>query len=234
MSNEKAISVVTGANRGIGLEICRQLARRDIQVIMTSRDEAKGKAAQQELVAEGVGAAYHQLDVTDSASIQRLANDIRQQYGRLDALINNAGVLIDQRGVLDTDLDTVRTTMEANVYGPWRLVQALVPLMKQGGHGRIVNLSSGMGQLSDMGSGSPAYRMSKTALNALTCMLAAELRQTNILVNSMCPGWVKTDMGGSGAPRSVEQGADTAAWLATLPDDGPTGGFFRDREPIPW
>ncbi|MGD9050141.1 MAG: SDR family NAD(P)-dependent oxidoreductase, partial [Anaerolineae bacterium] len=158
MSNEKAITVVTGANRGIGLEICRQLARRDIQVIMTSRDEAKGKAAQQELVAEGVGAAYHQLDVTDSASIQRLANDIRQQYGRLDALINNAGIMIDEQSVLDTDLDTVRTTMETNVYGPWRLAQALVPLMEQGDHGRIVNLSSGMGQLSDMGSGSPAYR----------------------------------------------------------------------------
>ncbi|MGD9146558.1 MAG: SDR family oxidoreductase [Anaerolineae bacterium] len=234
MNNENTIAIVTGANRGIGFETCRQLARRGIQVMMTSRDEAKGQAAQQKLANEGLEVAYHQLDVTDSESIQRLANDIRQQYGHLDALINNAGVLIDQRGVLDTDLDTVRTTMEANVYGPWRLVQALVPLMKQGGHGRIVNLSSGMGQLSDMGSGSPAYRMSKTALNALTCMLAAELRQTNILVNSMCPGWVKTDMGGSGAPRSVEQGADTAAWLATLPDDGPTGGFFRDREPIPW
>jgi NAD(P)-dependent dehydrogenase (short-subunit alcohol dehydrogenase family) len=234
MSNEKAISVVTGANRGIGLEICRQLARRDIQVIMTSRDEAKGKAAQQELVAEGVGAAYHQLDVTDSASIQRLANDIRQQYGRLDALINNAGIMIDEQSVLDTDLDTVRTTMETNVYGPWRLAQALVPLMEQGDHGRIVNLSSGMGQLSDMGSGSPAYRMSKTALNALTRMLADSLRGSKILVNSMCPGWVRTDMGGANAPRPVEQGADTAVWLATLPDDGPTGGLFRDREPIPW
>lgn len=234
MSNENTIAIVTGANRGIGFETCRQLARRGIQVIMTSRDEARGQAAQQKLASEGLGVACHQLNVTDSGSIQRLAGDIRQQYGRLDVLINNAGVLIDQRGVLDTDLDTVRTTMETNVYGPWRLIQALVPLMKQGGHGRIVNLSSGMGQLSDMGSGSPAYRMSKTALNALTGMLAAELRQSNILVNSMCPGWVRTDMGGASAPRSVEQGADTAVWLATLPDDGPTGGFFRDKEPIPW
>jgi len=234
MSKEHTIAIVTGANRGIGFETCRQLALRGIQVIMTSRDEAKGQAAQQKLANEGLEVTYHQLDVTDSESIQRLANDIRQQYGRLDALINNAGVLIDQRGVLDTDLDTVRKTMEANVYGPWRLAQALVPLMKQGGHGRIVNLSSGMGQLSDMGSGSPAYRMSKTALNALTRMLAGSLRGSNILVNSMCPGWVRTDMGGAGAPRSVEQGAKTAVWLATLPDDGPTGGFFRDREPIPW
>jgi NAD(P)-dependent dehydrogenase (short-subunit alcohol dehydrogenase family) len=234
MSNENTIAIVTGANRGIGFEICRQLARRGIQVIMTSRDETKGEAAQQKLANEGLGVAYHPLDVTNSESIQRLANDIRQQYGRLDVLINNAGIEIDQRGVLDTDIDTIRTTMETNVYGPWRLVQGMAPLMEQGGHGRIVNLSSGMGKLSDMGSGSPAYRMSKTALNALTRMLAAEFRQTNILVNSMCPGWVKTDMGGAGAPRSVEQGADTAVWLATLPDDGPTGGFFRDREPIPW
>lgn len=234
MNNENTIAVVTGANRGIGFEICRQLARRGIQVIMSSRDEAKGEAAQQKLANQGLGVAYHQLDVTDSESIQRLANDIRQQYGRLDILINNAGILIDQRGVLDTDFDTVRTTMETNVYGPWRLAQALVPLMKSQQYGRIVNLSSGMGQLSDMGSGSPAYRMSKTALNALTGMLATELRQTNILVNSMCPGWVRTDMGGAGAPRSVEQGADTAVWLATLPDGGPTGGFFRDREATPW
>jgi NAD(P)-dependent dehydrogenase (short-subunit alcohol dehydrogenase family) len=234
MSNKRAIAVVTGGNRGIGFEICRQLVERGIQVIMTSRDEAKGGAARQNLANEGLEIAYHQLDVTDSASIQRLANDIRNHYGRLDILINNAGVMIDERGVLNTDLDTVRATMETNVYGPWRLAQALVPLMKLGRHGRIVNLSSGMGQLSDMGSGSPAYRMSKTALNALTRMLADGLRGSSILVNSMCPGWVRTDMGGAGAPRSVDQGADTAVWLATLPDDGPTGGFFRDRKPIPW
>jgi NAD(P)-dependent dehydrogenase (short-subunit alcohol dehydrogenase family) len=234
MSNERRIALVTGANRGIGFEICRQLARLGIQVVATSRDEAKGKIAQRNLAREGFRVTYHQLDVTDSESINLLANDIRQQVGRLDILINNAGIMIDDRDILDIDIDTVRTTMETNVYGPWRLSLALLPLIKPQAHGRIVNLSSGMGQLAGMGSGSPAYRMSKTALNALTCMLADRLQGTNILVNSMCPGWVRTDMGGTGAPRSVEQGADTAVWLATLPDDGPTGGFFRGREPIPW
>jgi NAD(P)-dependent dehydrogenase (short-subunit alcohol dehydrogenase family) len=234
MDRDRAVALVTGANRGIGFEICHQLARRGIHVILTSRDESKGKAAHQKLVREGLDAGYHQLDVTDSASIERLAGHVRQAHGRLDILVNNAGVHLDDRGVLKADFDTVRATMETNVNGPWRLAQALMPLMVRQKYGRIVNLSSGMGQLSDMGRESPAYRLSKTALNALTCMLAAELRGTDILVNSMCPGWVWTDMGGAGAPRSVEQGADTAIWLATLPEGGPSGGFFRDREPIPW
>jgi NAD(P)-dependent dehydrogenase (short-subunit alcohol dehydrogenase family) len=234
MRIDRRVALVTGANRGIGLEICRQLAGRDILVILTSRDESKGEAAYQELVREGLDASYHQLDVTDPASIQRLAGDVHQDYGRLDILINNAGIHLDGRSVLKADLDTVRATMETNVYGPWQLAQMLVPLMVRQGYGRIVNLSSGMGQLGDMGRGSSAYRLSKTALNALTCTLAAELHGTGILVNSMCPGWVQTDMGGSSAPRSVEQGADTAVWLATLPEGGPSGGFFRDREPIPW
>jgi NAD(P)-dependent dehydrogenase (short-subunit alcohol dehydrogenase family) len=131
-------------------------------------------------------------------------------------------------------MNMVRETVETNVYGPLLLCQALVPLMERNGHGRIVNVSSGMGQLSDMGSGNPAYRLSKTALNAVTAMVSAQVRGRNILVNSMCPGWVRTDMGGSAAPRSVEQGADTALWLGTLPDEGPTGGFFRDRKPVSW
>jgi NAD(P)-dependent dehydrogenase (short-subunit alcohol dehydrogenase family) len=136
--------------------------------------------------------------------------------------------------VLDSKLVTWRDTLETNLIGPLLLAQVLVPLMKRNGYGRIVNVSSGQGQLSDMGVGTPAYRVSKTALNALTRTLAAELKGSGILVNSMCPGWVRTDMGGAGAPRTVEQGADTAVWLATLPDDGPSGGFFRDRRPIPW
>lgn len=234
MHTDRRVALVTGANRGIGLEICRQLAGRDIHVILTSRDESKGEAACQKLVQEGLDASYHQLDVTDPASIQRLARDVHQDYGRLDILINNAGIHLDGRGVLKADLDTVRATMETNVYGPWQLAQVLVPLMVRQGYGRIVNLSSGMGQLGDMGRYSSAYRLSKTALNALACTLAAELHGTGILVNSMCPGWVRTDMGGSSAPRSIEKGADTAVWLATLPEGGPSGGFFRDREPIPW
>ena len=232
---EQRVAVVTGANRGIGFEICRQLARRGIRTILTSRDEAKGQAARQELAEEGLDVGYHQLDVTDPESVQRLAAYIKQEYGRLDILVNNAGIAIDKgTGVLHTDLDTLRRTMETNLYGPLRLCQALVPLMRRRKYGRIVNMSSSMGQLSTMGSEAPSYRMSKTALNALTCILAAYLQGTGILVNNMCPGWVRTDMGGRSASRSVEEGADTAVWLATLPGDGPTGGFFRDRTPIPW
>ena len=235
MNREGKVATVTGANRGIGLAISRQLARQGVHVVLTSRDQAKGMAARDELKREGLDVGYHQLDVTESLSIHRLAEYLRKEYGRLDILVNNAGIAIDDgTSALKMDLDTVRRTMETNLYGPLRLCQVLVPLMRRPDYGRIVNVSSGMGQLSDMDAGAPSYRMSKTALNALTRILATELRRTNILVNSMCPGWVRTDMGGRGADRSVEEGADTAVWLATLPDDGPTGGFFRDRKPISW
>ena len=140
---------------------------------------------------------------------------------------------IGQRG-LDADLDVVRETLGLNLFGAWRLCEAFVPLMQRNNYGRIVNVSSGMGALNEMRGGSPAYRVSKTALNALTRILASELWGSGILVNSVCPGWVRTDMGGSGASRSVEEGADTLVWAATLADNGPTGGFFRDRRPITW
>jgi len=235
MSSERIVAVVTGANRGIGFEISRQLAQKGIHVVLTSRDEAMGGPARQKLEEEGLDVGYHQLDVVDAASIRRLRECLVTEYSRLDILVNNAGVLLDE-GVhaLDVGLEMVRETMETNVYGPLLLCQALVPLMEQNGYGRIVNVSSGMGQLSDMGAGNPAYRLSKAALNAVTGMVAAEARGSNVLVNSLCPGWVRTDMGGSGAPCSVEEGANTAIWLATLPQGGPTGGFFRDRKPIPW
>lgn len=234
---ERRVAVVTGANRGIGFEICRQLARRgDIRVILTSRDPAKGREAAGRLAQEGLEVDCHRLDVTEAKSVAALVAFLEARHGRADILVNNAGVLLDPRGsrFLDSRPETYRATLETNFFGPLLLCQALLPFMKRRRYGRIVNVSSGMGQLSGMGAGSPAYRVSKAALNALTCLLAAELAGSGILVNSMCPGWVRTDMGGAGAPRSLEQGADTAVWLATLPEDGPSGGFFRDRTPIPW
>ena len=236
-TGERRVAVVTGANRGIGLEICRQLSRRDeMRVVLTSRDESKGRASVKALRADGLNVDYRQLDVTGERAAKVLAQHLVESYGRCDVLINNAGVMLDPRGsrVLDSSVATYRETLEANFFGPLRLIQALVPLMKRGGYGRIVNISSGQGQLSDMGTGTPAYRISKTALNALTRTCAAELAGSGILVNSMCPGWVRTDMGGPSAPRTLAQGADTAVWLATLPQDGPSGRFFRDRKSIPW
>ena len=234
---DKRIAVVTGGNRGIGLEIARQLARQPgIRVVLTAREEAKARAAAKKLRDEGLEVDSHPLDVTSEMSVKTFAGWLESACKRCDILVNNAGVMLDPRGsrVLDSKLVTWRDTLETNLVGPLLLAQALAPLMKRNGYGRIVNVSSGQGQLSDMGVGTPAYRVSKTALNALTRTLAAELKGSGILVNSMCPGWVRTDMGGAGAPRTVEQGADTAVWLATLPDDGPSGGFFRDRRPIPW
>jgi len=226
------VALVSGGNRGIGLEICRQLAERDITVVMGSRDEEKGRAAAERL--EGSVVAY-QLDVSDAESVDRMAAFLEDEFGRLDVLVNNAGISNDegQRGV-DADLDRVREALEANLLGAWRLCEVAIPLMQRGGYGRIVNISSGMGALEDMGGGSPGYRVTKTALNALTRILSSELRGSGILVNSICPGWVATDMGSSGAPRPVEDGADTPVWAATLPNNGPTGGFFRDRRPIAW
>jgi NAD(P)-dependent dehydrogenase (short-subunit alcohol dehydrogenase family) len=230
--------VVTGGNRGIGFEICRQFAKRGggFRVVLTARDEKKGNAAARKLRGDGLEVDFHALDVTDEKSIRALAAWLDSNCKRCDVLVNNAGIMADPRGsrVLDSRLETWHETLATNLIGPLLLIQSLVPLMKKNGYGRVVNMSSGQGQLSDMGPGTPAYRVSKTALNALTRTLAAELKGSGILVNSMCPGWVKTDMGGASAPRTVEQGADTAVWLATLPDRGPSGGFFRDRKPIAW
>jgi NAD(P)-dependent dehydrogenase (short-subunit alcohol dehydrogenase family) len=232
MTENGRVALVSGGNRGIGLEIVRQLAGRGITVILGSRDEESGRAA-----AEGFSGdvVVRQLDVTDEGSVARLASFVEDDFGRLDILVNNAGISNDdgQRG-MNADLDRIRGALEANLFGAWRLCEMAIPLMQRHGYGRIVNVSSGMGALEDMGGGSPGYRVSKTALNALTRILASELRGSGILVNSICPGWVQTDMGSSRAPRPVEEGADTPVWAATLPKGGPTGGFFRDRRPIPW
>ncbi len=242
MADSKRVAVVTGANRGLGLETCRQLAKQGLRVVLTSRDEGKGWASAKALQGEGLDVAYHPLDVTDLGSAERLARDLRKGQGRTDVLVNNAGVFLDRgdpgweraESVATARIETLRQTMETNVYGALRVTREILPLMRERGYGRIVNVSSGMGQLSEMNGGYPAYRISKTALNALTRILSEELKGTDILVNSVCPGWVRTDMGGAEATRTPEQGADTIVWLATLAEGGPTGGFFRDRTPIPW
>ena len=220
-------AAVTGANRGIGLEVARQLAADGFKVIAGSRDLDKGRRA-----AEGLDSQVEarQLDVADPDSVSAFAAGLDE----LDVLVNNAAGFYDtwESGV-DADLDVVRDAFEVNVLGAWRVAQACLPLLLRSPSARIVNVSSGAGALTDMGGGSPAYRVSKTALNALTRILASELRGDRVLVNSVCPGWVATDMGGPGG-RPVEQGAASVMWAVRLPDDGPSGGFFRDGRQIDW
>lgn len=231
----KQIAVVTGGNRGIGYEICRQLAAQGLLVVLTARDGEKARVAAEELAGEGGEVISFALDVTDPQGPDRLIAFLEKELGGVDVLVNNAGVFLDRdHGGVDIPMETLQETLDVNLIGPWRLSQAVIPIMRRRGYGRIVNLSSGLGAMSEMSGGYPSYRVSKLALNGLTRVLAAELRGTNILVNTMCPGWVQTEMGGPGAPRPVDEGADTAVWLATLPDGGPTGGFFRDRRKIPW
>jgi NAD(P)-dependent dehydrogenase (short-subunit alcohol dehydrogenase family) len=227
------VALISGGNRGIGREIARQLAGQSYRVVIGSRELAKGEEAAHEL---GQNVTAVQLDVTDEDSIVAAVASVERDLERLDVLVNNAGIVGGgwSTNAVDVDLDEVRRTLETNLFGAWRLTEAALPLMRKNGYGRIVNISSGMGQLSDMGGHSPAYRLSKTGLNVLTRMLTAELGEENVLVNSVCPGWVRTDMGTQSARVSVQEGADTPVWLATLPDDGPRGGFFRNREPIPW
>ena len=235
----KQIAVVTGANRGIGFEICRQLAKKDIHIILTSRNKTKGLVACQRLKEEGLDIAFHQLDVTDISSIQTLSDFLKKEYGRLDVLVNNAGVVLDKNdsenaSAFKASLETVRKTMDINVYGPLMLCQVLIPFMKKNNYGRIVNISSGMGQLSEMNGSYIGYRLSKVSLNALTKIFSEELKDYNILVNTMCPGWVKTDMGGPNATKTPEEGAETAVYLATLNNSSMSGKFFRNKEIIAW
>ena len=222
-------ALVTGANRGIGREVVRQLIDEGFRTILTARDEERGRTAADEL-----GAEFAVLDVGDAESIDRCFRTVDERYGRLDVLINNAAIHYDtwQRGI-DADLNVVHEAFETNVFGAWRSAQLAVPLMRRNQWGRIVNVSSGDGSLASMGGGTPAYSVSKAALNAMTRVLAAELAGTGILVNSICPGWVATDMGGP-AGRPVELGAESIMWAVTLDDDGPTGGFFRDGRAVAW
>lgn len=232
---QSKIALVTGANRGIGFEVCRQLARLGMQVILTSRDATKGRQAAEILRQEVERVDFHPLDVIDPKQVERLRLWVAERYGRLDVLVNNAGVLFgEDQSVLSVPLDIVRTTMEINFFGPLYLCRAFVPMMKNSGYGRVVNVSSEMGSLASMGGDSAGYRASKAALNALTRIVASEVRGYNIKVNAACPGWVRSDMGGDHAPRSLEQGAATIVWLATLPVGGPSGGFYQDQKVVPW
>lgn len=218
-------ALVTGANRGIGLEVCRQLAARGLLVLLGARDLAKGEAAAREI--GGVRAVW--IDVADPDGAARLAAEV----GRVDVLVNNAGVHYDTwQTATDADWRIVREAFEVNVFGAWRMAQAFAPGMQEAGWGRIVNVSSEGGSMASMGAGTPAYSTSKAAVNALTRVLAAELRGTGVLVNAVCPGWTATDMGGGGRP--VPEGAKGVVWAVTLPNKGPTGGFFRDGKPLPW
>lgn len=228
------IALITGANRGIGLETGKQLLSRGWTVIFTARKIDAGKSLVEKLSETSKTAWFVGLDVTDKESIKDMADSVVKEHGRLDVLINNAGILIDEgKSILTMDLEDVRKTMETNLYGPMLVTRALLPVLRKSKGPRVLNVSSTMGQLSGMGSSSPAYRMSKTALNSLTVILSNELRGAGIRVNTIHPGWVRTDMGGRSAPKSLEEGADTIVWLATEPDI-PTGRFFTNRKEIAW
>jgi NAD(P)-dependent dehydrogenase (short-subunit alcohol dehydrogenase family) len=233
--NGAGVALVTGANRGIGREVARQLAERGYEVLLGARDREKAQAAARELGQSTQGTVRPlTLDVADPQSIAAAAESVRAEPGRLDVLVNNAGIGSDF-GVsgLEPDFDAMQRALETNFYGAYRLTVALLGLLRQSAHPRIVNVSSGMGGVAEMGGWSPGYRVSKAALNAMTRILSTELRGDGFLINSACPGFVNTDMGGPmGATKPVEDGASGVVWLATLADGGPTGGFFRDGRPV--
>jgi NAD(P)-dependent dehydrogenase (short-subunit alcohol dehydrogenase family) len=229
------VALVTGANRGIGFEVCRQLATRGYRTLLSGRDDARTEKAAQGLQRDGLDVSAITLDVADTKSIARAAREIDRRFGGVDVLINNAAVLIaESSDLLDTSLDDLRTTFETNVFGLIAVSKTFVPGMVERRFGRVVNVSSAAGQLATMTTYAAAYSISKTAVNAVTRQLAAATRGSGVLVNAVCPGWVRTRMGGQHAPKSVEDGADTIVWLATLPANGPTGGFFQDRRRIDW
>jgi NAD(P)-dependent dehydrogenase (short-subunit alcohol dehydrogenase family) len=232
-------ALVTGANRGIGFEIVRQLAGQDITVLAGVRSEARVQETDAAFEALGISVDPVVVDVADAARLPAALAEIERRHGPIDILVNNAAIMIDGPGgfsasLLDMTDDTFRRTWETNVLGPAATMRALLPGMIARGFGRIVNVSSLAGQLSGMTSGFPAYRVSKAALNALTRIAAAEASHGDIKVNACSPGWVRTDMGGADATRSPEKGAETIVWLATLPSNGPTGGFFQDKKPVAW
>lgn len=237
---EKRIAVVTGANRGLGLETAHQLAKRGLHVILTARNPQAGAQALKRLQAQNLPADLRKLDVNSTEDAQALARYIKEAYGRVYVLVNNAGILPESSrdthaksaDPLKVSPVTVMEIFNTNTLGAVRMIQALAPLMPEGA--RIVNVSSGMGALNDSGGGYLGYRLSKAALNMVTRVFATELAARGILVNSVCPGWVRTDMGGASASRSIEKGAETIVWLASAPQATESGFFWRDRKKIPW
>jgi NAD(P)-dependent dehydrogenase (short-subunit alcohol dehydrogenase family) len=263
MTKVSGTALVTGGNRGLGLEVCRQLGRLGMRVLLSARDIAAGAHATATLHSEGLDVSFEPLDVSSQESIDNLADRLGRQGLQLSALVNNAGIAME-----GFDANVAEKTLAVNFFGAMHVTERLLPLMAE--HGRIVMVSSGVGELEglspalrqrfdppppkeelvallqafvdDVRSGQyaqkgwpgSAYRVSKVGLNALTRLLAGELKPRHVLVNAICPGWVKTRMGGAHAPRGVEEGADTIVWAATLPPDGPSGGFFRNRRSIPW
>ncbi|MGA2214608.1 MAG: SDR family oxidoreductase [Bryobacteraceae bacterium] len=236
------IALVTGANKGIGYEIARGLGAKKITVLAGARDEARGQAAVAKLNAEGTDARFIKLDVTDQATIRHAAEWIEKEFGRLDILINNAGIAEWGLKPSNVDLGKVREVYETNFFGPVALIQGMLPLLKKSKHGRIVNVSSSLGSLtisSDLNSPfadflALGYNTSKSALNSMTIQFAKELRNTPIKVNAICPGYCATDINGNSGPRSAAQGAVAAIQYATLGEDGPTGGYFNDEGRVPW
>jgi NAD(P)-dependent dehydrogenase (short-subunit alcohol dehydrogenase family) len=228
------IALITGANRGIGLETGKQLLEKGWTVIFTARNMAEGRPLVNEMRETHKTAWFVQLNVDEQESIDYMAEYVMKEHGKLDVLINNAGVFLDEnRSTLNVDIEDLRRTMETNVYGPLLVTRALLPVLKRSDDPRVINVSSEMGQLSGMGGGSPAYRVSKAALNALTVVQSNDFAAEGVKVNTIHPGWVRTDMGGPNAPKSLEEGADTAVWLATEPEI-PSGKFFYQRKEMAW
>jgi NAD(P)-dependent dehydrogenase (short-subunit alcohol dehydrogenase family) len=235
----KTVALITGANKGLGLEIARQLGQKGLTVVLGARDLAKAEAAVETLRAEGLDAHPVKLDVTDSSDIAKLPAFLQENFGGLDVLVNNAGVIAGSNGA--GPVETLKQVYDANVFGPYALTEALLPLLKASPAGRIVNQSSILGSLATLASGqitgaflNPAYTSSKSALNMLTVVTAQQLKDTKVKVNAAHPGWVKTDMGGADAPLDVQEGAKTAVELATLPDDGPSGAFEHLGKKLDW
>jgi NAD(P)-dependent dehydrogenase (short-subunit alcohol dehydrogenase family) len=228
------IALVTGANKGIGYEIARQLGAKGYHVLVGARKTEAGNLAVASLQKGGASAEFVEIDVSDRASIQKAAKVVAAHFDHLDALVNNAAIMEDKANIAEVSDELLLRTLKTNTLGPLLVTQAFLPLLTKSPGATVVNMSSGLGQLSDMADTYPAYSISKTSLNAVTRQFAAALRDKGVTVNSVCPGWVKTDMGGANAPRTVQQGADTVTWLATEASRDLTGQFLRDRNVIPW